>query len=286
MSKLHLTQSQRSAVLVGAALVAALLILQICVVGMEHTPWLVGAIVVVALAVIGLSPDKPIAQSDGGAIAPTAPAAPPVVRPPVTAEAPLARPVPLTPVRKRAAEVHKFEPAISAMAAEYTKFVIANASPTESEDKWAAQKQQSAALKIAFMMLALAIERNRHGFVSTEGFQVLKDIFLKQLTEHLEKADAEFHDPSDTRRKAIADLVNSEEAACEIAIHESIGSYAECAHYPLDPIVTRINREVPLAFGAHRNPIATTPEQRDGVYHAALKTLYDTATSVMFGAVS
>jgi len=194
--------------------------------------------------------------------------------------------VPLTPVRKRAAEVHKFEPSLDAMAAGFAAFVAATAPAAAEGDRSAAQLQRTAALKISFMVLALAIEKNRHGFVDTEGFQVLKEIFVKRLTVLFEAADAEYHDPSESRRKAVADLVTAEVAACERSIHESIANYAECSRYPLDPIIARINRDVPLASGAHQNPHATTPEQRDGVYHTALKTLYDTATSVMFGSVA
>ena len=287
MFRLNLTNSQRRAVLAGAALVALLLIIQIASAGMEHTPWLGGAVVVVALVVIGLSPERPEAPAEVRSESPAAVAPPPAAsQSAAVAAASLARPVPLTPVRKRAAEVQKFEPAMDAMAGAFSEFVAVTAPPSADDDKATQQKRDAAALKVSFMVLALAIEKNRHGFVDTEGFQVLQDIFVKRLTTMLEKADAEYHDPSESRRKAVADMVTAEVASCERTIHESIANYAECSRFPLDPIVARINREVPLASGAHNNPFATTPEQRDGVYRGAMKTLYDTATSVMFGAVA
>jgi len=287
MSRLHLTKTQRGAVLAGAALVALLLVVQIAKSGMENTPWLAGAIIVVALLVVGLSPDRSEATAPSPAAVPPVPEEPPFASQlAAVAAASSSRPVPLTPVRKRAAEVQKFEPALDAMAAGFGEFVHANAPANAADDKSVAHKQEGAAIKVSFMVLGLAIEKNRHGFVDTEGFAVLKDIFVKRLGSHLEKVDAEYHDPSESRRKAIAEMVESEAAACERSIHESIANYAECSRFPLDPIVARINREVPLAFGAHQNPFATTPEQRNAVYQTALKTLYDTATSVMFGSVA
>ena len=298
MFRLHLTKSQRPAVLAGAVLVALLLAVQAIGHGMENTPWLAGAVVVVAMVVIGLGDSQPEAPPSVAApVAPSTAAPPPAAStalPPIVgpsqssaiAAASMARPVPLTPVRKRAAEVQKFEPALDAMSAGFADFITANAPPAAEDDKTAPQKRQTAALKISFMVLALAIEKNRHGFVDTEGFQVLKEIFIKRLTAQFEAADAEYHDPSESRRKAIADLVTAEVAASERSVHESIANYAECSRFPLDPIVARINREVPIAFGAHQNPFATTPDQRNTVYQGALKTLYDTATSVMFGSVA
>lgn len=284
MSKLQLTKLQRGAVLVGAALVALLLIYQVAKAGMDNSPWLPGAIVVVALVVLGLSSDKPVATPQAAPAAVTA--VPPPPPPPATAEPHLARPVPLTPVRKRAAEINKFEPALDAMTADFSRFVVATAGPGAAEDKGTPHRRQAAAIKISFMLLALTIERNRHGFLDTEGFQALKDIFVKRLTTLQEAADAEYHDPSESRRKAIADLVVGEVAASERAIHESMANYAECAHFPLDPVIARINREMPLAAGAHNNPFATTPEQRDAVFHPCIKTLYDTATATMFDSVA
>jgi len=294
MFRLHLTKSQRTAVLAGAVLVALLLAVQAIGHGMENTPWLAGAVVVVAMVVIGLGDSQPEAPPSVAAPAAPPPPATPAPLPPIVgpsqsaaiAAASVARPVPLTPVRKRAAEVQKFEPALDAMSSGFSEFITANAPPAAEDDKTAPQKRQTAALKISFMVLALAIEKNRHGFVDTEGFQVLKEIFIKRLTTQFEAADAEYHDPSESRRKAIADLVIAEVAASERSVHESIANYAECSRFPLDPIIARINREVPVAFGAHQNPFATTPDQRNNVYQGVLKTLYDTATSVMFGSVA
>lgn len=246
MVRFNFTMAQRAALFSGAAVVAWFLITQSEEAGLQGVAWLLGAVLVVGLAVLAFAPSTDTTDKKA-----------------------LGKPA-------LAINRERLGPLLDQLTGDCVSFLErklphANVTPASVMESMKLCYRE-AGLKMAFMVLALVAAKRHRAFIGSGEQRYLEIIAAGRLTVLVEKDLSTSADVAAPRRRELAlKAVTRDMASCLAAIGATMNNFVVTSKHPTDPVFALINHQVPLVSGAG------TADERSAMYRSLFTSMCEIA---------